>query len=123
MIDMRKRFRGNKPIAAVPGVNDGEDTKYIGGVGDGMLYASIGRKDLGLAKAGEVGYGAGEDENRGKEELVPARFRDDGGADGTGTYYSGYSPPSDFAPKSEDSADKRGKTEREGAGWSWWRGG
>jgi hypothetical protein len=120
MIDMRKRFRGNKPIATTPGVNDGEESRYIGGVGDGMLYAGFGRKDLGLSKAGDVGYGAGEDERKGQEEMVPGRFREESG--GAGAYYSGYSPPPDFAPKSEDSLDKRGKTEREGAGWSWWRG-
>lgn len=116
MIDMRKRFRGNKPIASTTGVADSGDSKYIGGVGDGMLYAGIGRKDTGSAKAGEVGYGAEEDASRNLDELVPGRFREESG--GAGAYYSGYTPP----PANQDVADQRGKAEREGAGWSWWRG-
>jgi cytochrome c oxidase assembly factor 5 len=120
MIDMRKRFRGNKPIAATPGANDSGDSRYIGGVGDGMLYAGIGRKDLGLGKVGEVGYGAGEDERMAAEEMVPGRFREESG--GAGAYYSGYTPPPESTAKIEGDVDKRGKTEREGAGWNWWRG-
>ncbi|KIW04542.1 uncharacterized protein PV09_04296 [Verruconis gallopava] len=125
MIDMRKRFRGNKPIGSATGMTDNSEggSRYIDGVGDGMLYASIGRKNSGVGKTKEVGWNASEDEARGMEELVPGRFKDENG--GTGGYYSGYSPAPagvDTASKDTGSSDKSVKPEREGAGWSWWRG-
>jgi hypothetical protein len=116
MIDMRKRFRGNKPISSTATTgSDGDEGRYIGGVGEGMLYAGIGKKEAPVQR--DIGWGAGEDEARGRDELVPGRFKEESG--GAGVYYQGYTPPPENAVKSEL---KSQVVEREGAGWSWWRG-
>ena len=118
MIDMRKRFRGNKPIASTTGTASSDEegnSKYIGGVGDGMLYAGIGRKSSEPRK--EVGWGAAEDEARARDELVPGRFKDESGS--AGSYFAGYVPPPEGAVRTEDTTVVK---DREGAGWSWWRG-
>jgi hypothetical protein len=117
MIDMRKRFRGNKPLSstATTGSDSGEG-RYIGGVGNGMLYAGIGRKEA--PRREEVGWNAAEDEARGRDELVPGRFKEESG--GAGVYYQGYTPPPVYSQGKQEVEST--VVEREGAGWSWWGG-
>ena len=49
MIDMRKRFRGNKPIATSTEIEGGNDT------GSGMLYAGIGEKKKSTPEVADSG--------------------------------------------------------------------
>lgn len=120
MIDMRKRFRGNKPLGSTSEGGGGKgESKYVDGVGDGMLYAGIGRKAEPPRQ--EIGWSAADDEARGREELVPGRFKDESGS--AGSYFAGYVPPEENAVKPLPQVqDKRVANDREGAGWSWWRG-
>jgi len=111
MIDMRKRFRGNKPISTGTELDKDGGSRYIDGVAGGMLYAW--QKDP-VVERREV-HGADEDERVGREEMVPERFRDgsEGGA---------YLPPPGFDPSLGPSVVKKKESEREGGGWSWWKG-
>lgn len=114
MIDMRKRFRGNKPVGSTPG-SDG-DANYKSGVGNGMLYANIGSKITGGQEMG-VGWSAEEDARRGAAELVPDRFKDY--SSGSMGYAAGYVPPAEAAVKRQEKVQEASR--REGSGWSWWR--
>lgn len=118
MIDMRKRFRGNKPLGSSTEGSGRGESKYIDGVGDGMLYASIGRKAEPPRQ--EIGWSAVDDEARARDELVPGRFKDESGS--AGSYFAGYVPPSEENVVKPQPQVKSVVNDREGAGWSWWRG-
>ncbi|GAB7359728.1 hypothetical protein MBLNU230_g6903t1 [Neophaeotheca triangularis] len=70
MIDMRKRFRGNKPIAASQELESGADT--MGGpdgsqqIGGGMLYAGKGAYDRSEPK----GTSGRDDQDEGLEKWI-----------------------------------------------------
>ncbi|KAK4542489.1 hypothetical protein LTR36_006741 [Oleoguttula mirabilis] len=70
MIDMRKRFRGNKPIATSVEVEAGGGEKGTPvGSGGGMLYAG---------KGGYEGVGPKSTDGRGSEEEYEVYVRNDG---------------------------------------------